>query len=106
VEVALKMAYQAWCHRSESHRTLFVGFEHGYHGDTFGAMAVGRDPVFFGRFEPFLFRAERIPLSADHLDDVLTRRGGEVAAVIVEPLVQGAGGMRMHSPAELRALFE
>ncbi len=106
VEVALKMAYQFWCHRGEPGRTCFVGFEDGYHGDTFGAMAVGRDPLFFGRFTPFLFRAERVPLSAERLDDVLSCKRGEVAAVIVEPLVQGAGGMRMHTPEELRALFD
>jgi adenosylmethionine-8-amino-7-oxononanoate aminotransferase len=106
VEVALKMAYQYWCHQGQPRRTWFVGFEGGYHGDTFGAMAVGRDPVFFGTFEPLLFRAESVPLSADRLDDALTRHRGEVAAVIVEPLVQGAGGMRMHSPAQLRALYE
>jgi adenosylmethionine-8-amino-7-oxononanoate aminotransferase len=106
VEVALKMAYQFWCHRGEPGRTRFVGFEDGYHGDTFGAMAVGRDPLFFGRFEPLLFATERVPLSADRLDDLLGKRRGEVAALIVEPLVQGAGGMRMHSPEELRALFE
>jgi adenosylmethionine-8-amino-7-oxononanoate aminotransferase len=104
VEVALKMAYQFWCHRGEPQRTLFVGFENGYHGDTFGAMAVGRDPVFFGRFEPLLFRAERVPVSAKALGDLLSRRGGEVAAVIIEPLVQGAGGMRLHSPETLREL--
>jgi len=104
VEVALKMAYQYWCLKEEPKRTCFVGFEHGYHGDTFGAMAVSRDPVFFGRFEPLLFQAEIVPLSAERLDEVLTRRKGEVAAVIVEPLVQGAGGMRMHSPEELRQL--
>jgi adenosylmethionine---8-amino-7-oxononanoate aminotransferase len=102
VEVALKMAYQYWCLRDEPQRTCFIGFEHGYHGDTFGAMAVSRDPVFFGRFEPLLFRAEIIPLSAERLDEVLTRRKGEVAAVIIEPLVQGAGGMRMHSERTLR----
>ncbi len=106
VEVALKMAYQFWCHRGEPGRTCFVGFENGYHGDTFGAMAVGRDPLFFGRFEPLLFRAERVPLSAARLDDLLSKRRGEVAAVIVEPLVQGAGGMRMHTPEELQALFQ
>jgi len=106
VEVALKMAYQFWCHRGEPQRTLFVGFEGGYHGDTFGAMSVGRDPVFFGRFEPLLFRAEVVPMSAERLDDVLTKNPDRVAAVILEPLVQGAGGMRMHTPAELRAIFE
>jgi adenosylmethionine-8-amino-7-oxononanoate aminotransferase len=106
VEVALKMAYQCWCHRGEPRRTCFVGFQGGYHGDTFGAMAVSRDPVFFGRFEPLLFRAEIVPLSAERLHDVLKRRKGEVAGVILEPLVQGAGGFRMHTPAELRALYE
>jgi adenosylmethionine-8-amino-7-oxononanoate aminotransferase len=106
VEVALKMAYQAWCHRGEPDRTLFVGFENGYHGDTFGAMAAGRDPLFFGRFEPLLFRTLRVPVSADRLADVLDRHKGAVAAVILEPLVQGAGGMRMHSPSELRSIVE
>src|SRR5439155_17945032 len=71
VEVALKMAYQYWCHQDEPQRSCFVGFEGGYHGDTFGAMAVSRDPVFFGRFEPLLFRAEIVPVSAEHLDDTL-----------------------------------
>jgi adenosylmethionine-8-amino-7-oxononanoate aminotransferase len=105
VEVALKMAYQAWCHRGEPQRQLFIGLEHGYHGDTFGAMAVGRDPLFFGRFEPLLFRTLRVPVSPDALAAALAQHRGEVAAVIVEPLVQGAGGMRMHAPSELRDLF-
>jgi adenosylmethionine-8-amino-7-oxononanoate aminotransferase len=106
VEVALKLAYQYWCHQNEPQRTRFIGFAHGYHGDTFGAMAVSRDPVFFGRFEPLLFAADIIPLDANQLDDALTRRRGEVAAVLLEPLVQGAGGMRVHGPAELRAVAE
>jgi len=104
VEVALKMAYQYWCHQGEPQRTWFVGLEGGYHGDTFGAMSVSRDPLFFGRFEPLLFRAEMVPPSAERLDDALTRHAGKVAAVIVEPLVQGAGGMRMHSAEELSRL--
>jgi adenosylmethionine-8-amino-7-oxononanoate aminotransferase len=106
VEVALKMAYQFWCQRGEPGRTCFVGLEGGYHGDTFGAMAVSRDPLFFGRFEPLLFKAEIVSVSAERLDEVLSRRKDQIAAVIVEPLVQGAGGFRMHSPAELRGLFE
>ncbi len=106
VEVALKMAYQAWCHRGEPKRQLFVGFENGYHGDTFGAMSVGRDPLFFGHFEPLLFRIVQVPVAADALDAALTRHAGEVAGVVIEPLVQGAGGMQFHSPDVLRALFE
>jgi adenosylmethionine-8-amino-7-oxononanoate transaminase/dethiobiotin synthase len=105
VEVALKLAYQAWCHRGEPHRQLFVGFEHGYHGDTFGAMAAGRDPLFFGLFEPLLFRTLQVPVSAERLDEALKEHRGEVAGVILEPLVQGAGGMRTHAPAELRDIF-
>ncbi|HKB02119.1 MAG TPA: aminotransferase class III-fold pyridoxal phosphate-dependent enzyme, partial [Gemmataceae bacterium] len=105
VEVALKMAYQVWCHRGEPQRTLFVGFEGGYHGDTFGAMAVGRDPVFFGRFEPLLFRAARVPILPELLDVFLSERHAEVAAVVIEPLIQAAGGMRIHSPQVLRDLF-
>lgn len=104
VEVALKLAYQFWCHRGEPHRKLFVGFEHAYHGDTFGAMAVGRDRLFFGHFEPLLFEAAQIPLDPDRLDEFLRERGHDVAAVIVEPLIQGAGGMRMHSPEMLENL--
>ena len=106
VEVALKMAYQSWCHRGEPQRTLFIGFENGYHGDTFGAMSVGRDPVFFGRFEPLLFSVVQVPVSAAALDETLKQHSGEVAGVVIEPLVQGAGGMRLHTPTELRAIFE
>lgn len=106
VEVALKMAYQYWCHRGEPERTIFVSFENAYHGDTFGAMAVGRDPLFFGTYEPLLFQVERVPVSPDRLDETLSRHGKKVAAVILEPLVQGAGGMCMHSPWVLHELFE
>ncbi|MGL6094811.1 MAG: adenosylmethionine--8-amino-7-oxononanoate transaminase, partial [Fimbriiglobus sp.] len=104
VEVALKMAYQFWCHRGEPQRKLFVGFDRAYHGDTFGAMAVGRDRLFFGHFEPLLFAAAQLPLDPDRLDAFLSERGSEVAAVIVEPLLQAAGGMAMHTPETLRNL--
>lgn len=106
VEVALKLAYQYWRHHGEPQRTHFVGFTHGYHGDTFGAMAVSRDPVFFGGFEPLLFSAEILPLEPEVLDEHLRRNGTSTAAVILEPLVQGAGGMQMHSPETLRQLAE
>jgi len=106
VEVALKMAYQYWCHLGESQRTLFVGFEDSYHGDTFGAMSVSRDPLFFGQFEPLMFSARIIPRSPESLHEVLSHENNKVAAVIIEPLVQGAGGMKMHSNNLLKALFD
>ncbi len=106
VEVALKLAYQYWNHQGQLGRTLFASFENGYHGDTFGAMSVGRDPVFFGPFEPLLFRTLQIPVSAQCLDEVLSEQGDKVAGVILEPLVQGAGGMCMHTPGELKEIFD
>lgn len=106
VEVALKLAYQFWCLQGEPKRTLFIGFEGAYHGDTFGAMSAGRNPVFFGRFEPLLFQARIVPLDPARLDDALNAHKNETAAVIVEPLLQAAGGMRMHSPQLLQSLFD
>jgi len=104
VEVALKLAYQYFCHRGQPQRCRFIGFEGGYHGDTFGAMAVSRDPIFFGRFEPLLFAADIIPLTPEALDQALSKHLGEVAAVILEPLLQAAGGMRMHTAEQLEAI--
>jgi adenosylmethionine-8-amino-7-oxononanoate aminotransferase len=100
------MAYQYWCHLGRPERKRFIGFTHGYHGDTFGAMAVSRDPLFFGRFEPLLLQADILPLDPNRFDDHLRKHAAETAGVIIEPLVQGAGGMRMHSPATLRQIFE
>jgi adenosylmethionine-8-amino-7-oxononanoate aminotransferase len=106
VEVALKLAYQFWVHRGQPGRTTFVGFENSYHGDTFGAMALSRDPVFFGPFEPLLFKAEILPLDANRLDAFLKSHADEVAAVLIEPILQAAGGMRLHSEQTLGDLFE
>ena len=106
VEVALKMAYQFWCHQGQPRRTRFIGFEHGYHGDTFGAMAVGRDPLFFGLFEPLLCRADILPLSADRLDDHLRGHAGRSRGR--HPRAAGAR-RRRHANAHagrLAALFE
>jgi adenosylmethionine-8-amino-7-oxononanoate aminotransferase len=104
VEVALKIAYQSHAQRGEPDRRTFIAFENGYHGDTFGAMAVGDPDPFFRAFEPLLFRVERIPVDADALDTALDELGARAAGVIVEPMVQGAGGMRMHAPSFVRAV--
>jgi adenosylmethionine-8-amino-7-oxononanoate aminotransferase len=101
VEVALKMAYQAWAHAGEPERTVFVALEGGYHGDTFGAMAVG-DPVpFFEPYAPFLFEVRRVPPDGDALREAIDDEDGRVAAVLVEPLVQGAAGMKTYDAAFL-----
>ncbi len=113
VEVALKMAYQSWSQRGEPGRNLFVALDDAYHGDTFGAMAAGGAAELHGMFEDLFFEVRRVatPVSArrpEHGADlarVLEREGGRVAAVIVEPMVQAAGGMIFQPPeflAEVR----
>ncbi|MHC4379703.1 MAG: adenosylmethionine--8-amino-7-oxononanoate transaminase [Planctomycetota bacterium] len=102
VEVGLKAAYQAWVRRGEPARTTFLALEGSYHGDTFGAMAIGEPDPFFAEFEPFLFHAERIPPETHALECALKDLGGRVAGFVLEPLVQGAAGMKMHDVEFLR----
>jgi adenosylmethionine---8-amino-7-oxononanoate aminotransferase len=107
VEIALKMAVQYWLNRGDRGRTRFIAFKGGYHGDTTSAMAVsdpegGFHDMFRGLLpEHFVVELPRDDASAEELDRVLRRHGGRIAAVIVEPLVQGAGGMHFHDPAIL-----
>ncbi|MEM1177520.1 MAG: adenosylmethionine--8-amino-7-oxononanoate transaminase [Acidobacteriota bacterium] len=113
VEVAMKMAYQAWLHRGEERR-LFVALDDAYHGDTFGAMAAGGVAAFHRAFSPLFFDVRRAatPASArreDHspdLEHILEREGGQVAAVIVEPVLQGAAGMLVQPPSFLERVRE
>jgi len=100
VEVALKMALQYWRNRGTP-RTAFVALDGAYHGDTVGAMSVSAASVFTAAFEPMLFPIARVP-SAEALAAHLRADGGAVAAVIVEPMIQGAGGMIIR-PAEFLA---
>jgi adenosylmethionine---8-amino-7-oxononanoate aminotransferase len=102
VEVALKAAYQSWLRRGEAQRTVFIALKESYHGDTFGAMAVGEPEPFFAEFKPFLFEVERVLPNSASLEAALKKHGNKVAGFILEPLVQGAGGMLMHSPEFLR----
>jgi len=103
VEVALKMAWLACAHRGEPERTGFVALDGAYHGDTFGAMALGDPAPFFEDLAPLLFPVRRVPPSALALERLLDEVGGTTAAVVLEPLVQGAAGMRMHPPALVQA---
>jgi adenosylmethionine---8-amino-7-oxononanoate aminotransferase len=110
VEVALKMAVQYWRNRGGRGRTRFLAFTGGYHGDTTGAMAVS-DPQgsMHAAFRGLLPAQITVELPIDEkstaaFEAALKRYADELAAVIVEPLVQGAGGMRFHDAHVLRTL--
>jgi adenosylmethionine-8-amino-7-oxononanoate aminotransferase len=107
VEVALKMAYQWWHQRGDSGRTRFICLEHAYHGDTLGAVSVGGIDLFHSLYRPLLFDALRARAGDPaHLAELLERHGEEVAAVIVEPLVQGAAGILTQPPGYLSHVRE
>jgi len=97
VEVAVKMAIQYWRNQGQPARQRMVALPHAYHGDTIGAMAVSAPSVFTEAFSSLLFPVDRVA-PAD-IDSHLRQSGERVAAVIVEPMLQGAGGMIMW-PAE------
>jgi adenosylmethionine---8-amino-7-oxononanoate aminotransferase len=119
VEVALKMAYQYWVNQNQP-RTTFLAFEGAYHGDTFGAMSVGARSLFSEVFAPLLFEVEFIPFPATYLNDAhaaeteqqslsqlanqFQQNPERYAGLIIEPLVQGASGMRMCRPEFLQQL--
>ena len=101
VEVAVKLAWQYWINQGQPQRKVFIGLEHAYHGDTVGAMSVSADSVFTQAFAPLLFPVTRAT-DLSGLEAELERQGETVAAVIVEPMLQGAGGMIVW-PAEFLA---
>jgi len=111
VEVALKMALGFWRNRGEPRGRILV-MEHGYHGDTIGAMSVGARGVFNRAYEPLLFDVDSIPFPAagreqETLDALDRACRNKVAAFIVEPLILGAGGMliyRAETLAEMRRI--
>jgi adenosylmethionine-8-amino-7-oxononanoate aminotransferase len=106
-EVALKMAFQYWRHRGQTRRTGFVCLRGGYHGDTIGSVSVGGIELFHACFGPLLFDAwQADPGDREHVAALLREHAGEVAAVILEPLVQGAAGIVTHPDGYLRAVRE
>jgi adenosylmethionine---8-amino-7-oxononanoate aminotransferase len=110
VEVALKMALGYWRHSGEPRHRILV-MEHSYHGDTVGAMSVGERGPFTAAYEPLLFDVARIPFPAAGRESLAfealeTHCRAAPAALIVEPLVLGAGGMLMYPPAVLAELRE
>ena len=118
VEVALKIAWQWWRNQGSERRQL-IAFEGAYHGDTFGAMALGDRSLFTAPYDELLFNVARIPWPHTHWGDgdVEQREAAALeqleqalrtptAALIVEPLIQGASGMRLVRPSFLRAVAE
>ena len=112
IEVAMKMAVQFWLNQGEQGRHKFVHFRDGYHGDSLACMGVG-DPeesmhAHFTDWMPHNYCLD-LPvdeIAAQKLSDHLRRNGTDIAAVIVEPLVQGAGGMKFHDAACLRRIAD
>jgi adenosylmethionine---8-amino-7-oxononanoate aminotransferase len=106
VEIALKMAYQYWYHRGQPQKCRFVALHEAYHGDTLGAVSVGGIELFHQLFAPLLVPCHRIAPDADALDALLREKSGEIAALVVEPIVQGAAGMIVQPRGFLRRAAE
>ncbi len=112
VEVALKMAIQYWRNRGEAAKKRIVYFRHAYHGDTFATMALcdpeeGMHTLFAGAMpEQLMAELPRDEATRASFDALLAAHRHELAAVIVEPLVQGAGGIKMHDAATLAYIAE
>lgn len=124
IEVALKMAFHWFHNQGEHRRTKFIALENGYHGETIGALSLGDIPLYRRVYAPLLMESMFVPSpdaylarpgqsaaghaqdAADVLAHVLDEHPGEVCAVVLEPLLQCAGGMRMHDPVYLQRVRE
>lgn len=122
VEIALKQAFQYWQHKGRPKKHKFVHLNQSYHGDTLGAVAVGGIEIFHQVFGPLLVDSLEVPTphpyrhptasspeeardqALDALATLLEERAGEIAALIIEPLVQGAAGMLVHPPGYLQGV--
>jgi len=111
VEQALKIAFQYWVNRGTPGRTQFLALGDAYHGDTVGSLSLGDGGVFSAVFDPLCFPVVRTPGYADpgwsaKACAAVEAHAGELAAVVIEPLVQGASGMLCTTPSDVRALGE
>jgi adenosylmethionine-8-amino-7-oxononanoate aminotransferase len=122
LEIALKMSFHYWQNRGEPKRTRFINLANSYHGETLGALSVGDVALYKETYRPLLLEAITVKSPdcydresgeswADYstrlfaeMEKALERHAGEVCAVVVEPLVQCAGGMRMYDPVYLKLL--
>lgn len=109
IEVALKMVFQFWYNKGVDKKRI-LALDGAYHGDTFGAMSVGQRSYFNAPFEHFFFDVDYLDFPFKNKEEEVLKqaeeflKSGEFAGIIVEPLVQGSGGMRMYSPEFLNKL--
>lgn len=124
VEVALKMAYQYWKHKGIKGKNTFISLSNAYHGDTIGAVSVGGIDIFHEVFRPLLFKTYRAPspycyrckldkiypdckiACLNKMEEILKAHSNKIAAAIIEPLIQGAGGMITSPPGYLKGVRE
>ena len=124
VEVALKMSFHYWRNSGAAHKTKFINLANSYHGETLGALAVGDVGLYKDTYEPLLLKPITVPSPDcyhrapgescaaysermfEHMERALAEHAHEVCAVILEPLVQCAGNMRMYDPVYLKLLRE
>jgi adenosylmethionine-8-amino-7-oxononanoate aminotransferase len=125
MEVAVKMAFQYQVHKGRGQRTRFITFRHAYHGDTLGAVSVGGIDIYHSTFRPLLFEALQAPSPycyrcefgcsdpgscgrqcLDALEALMAEHGAGCAGLVIEPLLQGAGGMIVQPPGFLRRVRE
>jgi len=124
VEVALKMAFQYWKHKGVKGKNTFISLNNAYHGDTIGAVSVGGIETFHKAFGPLLFKTYRAPspycyrcelsreyphcniTCLDKMEEILKAHSDKIAAAIIEPLIQGAGGMITSPPGYLKGFFD
>lgn len=125
MEVAVKMAFQYQLHKGRAERSRFITFRHAYHGDTLGAVSVGGIDIYHRTFRPLLFETIQAPSPycyrcelgcsgpetcgmkcLDALDSLMMQHGATCAGLVIEPLLQGAGGMIVQPPGFLRRVRE
>ena len=124
VEVALKMSFQYWQNIGENKKTKFLSLDYAYHGDTIGAMSVSGVDLFNKGFAPLFFKSFKAPSPycyrcpvgknknsckiecANALEDILKKRSGEIAALILEPMVMASGGMIIYPSSYLKKVAQ
>jgi adenosylmethionine-8-amino-7-oxononanoate aminotransferase len=124
VEVALKMAFQYWRNKGIAGRNTFVSLKNAYHGDTIGAVSIGGIDIFHKTFEPLLFKTYKAVspycyrceigkeypgcslACLDKLEEIFKAHASEIAAMIIEPMIQAAGGMITYPPGYLKGVRE